>query len=56
MFKDSKEGQTNYCTHENNNPSGICDECLPKEIKEWNKEAKEIVDFTIRIARGENNK
>jgi len=27
-FTDSKDGQTNYCTHENNNDCGICDGCL----------------------------
>lgn len=27
MFHDSKAGQTNYCTHPNQNTSGICDDC-----------------------------
>lgn len=38
MFKDTKNGKTNYCTHKNNNTSAICDECLgkvePKETLE----------------------
>jgi hypothetical protein len=27
-FKDTPDGQTNYCNHKNTNPSGICDACL----------------------------
>ena len=31
MFKDTSEGQTNYCSHKTDNTSGICDACLGKE-------------------------
>ena len=30
MFKETLEGQTQYCNHETNNTSGICDKCLGK--------------------------
>lgn len=32
-FKDTKEGQTNFCTHENKNPSGMCDGCIGNLMK-----------------------
>src|SRR5688572_14548534 len=28
MIEDTFEGKTNYCTHVNNNTSGICNKCL----------------------------
>ncbi|MFA5652453.1 MAG: hypothetical protein WC933_03760 [Candidatus Paceibacterota bacterium] len=34
MFKENKEGQTNYCTHLTTNSSGICDGCLGKPMQE----------------------
>jgi hypothetical protein len=43
-FKESKDGQTHYCNHENKNPSGICDKCLGKAIvKEAKTFSKELV-------------
>ena len=50
MFKDTKEGQTNYCTHKNNNTSGICDECLGKNMsKEKLIDKKELVDYLVAV-------
>ncbi len=44
MFEDSPTGATYYCKHKNSNPSGVCDECLPKTIKKWDKEIEEQYD------------
>lgn len=31
MFKDTRDGQTNFCSHETKNTSGICDGCVDQE-------------------------
>lgn len=40
MFKDTHEGHTYSCSHENNNTSGICDDCL--------KGSKQRVEFMVK--------
>ncbi len=45
MFKDSKDGQTNFCSHYTKD-NGICDECLGKPKEEMT--AKEyLTDLLI---------
>ena len=37
MFKERQNGETQFCTHPNTNPSGMCSECLKILIQEQNK-------------------
>ena len=43
MFKEKNIGQTGYCTHENNNESGVCAKCLGKTV---------VSDYPISVTAG----
>lgn len=56
MIKDTPDGQTNYCTHENSNTSGICNDCLGKSMntkeQDWeNKQIKFLKDVQEEYAQ-----
>lgn len=50
MFKDTKEGQTNYCTHVISQEDGYCHRCFGKDLEASSNMSQQEQSWEINLA------